>query len=259
MNSIVTKLKINFPLQGLVFLIFIAVASCNKQMPISANSIVEKSIEAHGVQLLNDYSVFFQFRNYKYSVQRDTANYTYTRTTVKGTDTILDILDSGDGFKRIINKHTIVVPDSMVQRYSSSLNSVLYFFQLPYTLRDAAAIKSYKGLTEINNTEYHTIAVSFTEENGGEDFEDEFRYWINSSTYEIDYLAYSYISNGGGVRFRKAFNKKQISGMLFQDYKNYKPSSKETHLDSLPIIFEKEQLKLLSTIVNTEIQVLDIN
>jgi hypothetical protein len=37
------------------------------------------------------------------------------------------------------------------------------------------------------------------------DFDDEYMYWIKD-TRKVDYLAYSYHVNDGGVRFRAAFN-----------------------------------------------------
>ena len=109
------------------------------------------------------------------------------------------------------------------------------------------------GEIKIEEATYWTIKVYFSEEGGGEDYQDEYRYWINQDTYEIDYLAYNYNTEGGGIRFRKAINKKRVKGILFQDYQNFRPSNKFESLDSLPQIYEEGLLSQISLIENKNI------
>jgi hypothetical protein len=52
--------------------------------------------------------------------------------------------------------------------------------------------------------QYDVVGVTFGQDGGGKDFDDEFHYWINKQTHKVDYLAYSYRTNDGGVRFRTA-------------------------------------------------------
>ena len=84
--------------------------------------------------------------------------------------------------------------------------------------------------------------MRFTEEDGGKDFEDVFLYWFDEQTFSMDYLAYSYITDGGGVRFREAFNKSEIGGIVFQDYINYKPEDKLTPLEEMGTLLIKGNL-----------------
>ncbi|MBT8262200.1 MAG: deoxyribose-phosphate aldolase [Bacteroidia bacterium] len=203
------------------------------------------------MDLINGREISFQFRDHQYKMYRDSNLYVYSRIK----DSITDILHSRKGFNRVINGTPVLVADSMAAKYSASVNSVLYFFQLPFVLNDAAARKEYIGRTTIEEMEYHILKVTFNEEGGGEDFEDEFRYWINTETFEIDFLAYSYLTDDGGIRFREAFNKQRFDGILFQDYRNFKPASLQVPLDSLPVLFERQELKLLSKIENKDIQV----
>ena len=90
-------------------------------------------------------------------------------------------------------------------------------------MNDLAVKKTDQGIKQIKGESYHQIKVSFQIENGGEDFEDEYLYWIDVNTFEVDYLAYNYITDGGGVRFRSAINKRRVDGLLVQDYINYAP------------------------------------
>jgi hypothetical protein len=64
----------------------------------------------------------------------------------------------------------------------------------------------------------------------------------------MDYFAYSFESDGGGLRFRKAVNPRRIGGILFQDYINFTPPSDDIPLDSLQRMFEQGKLKKLSDI-----------
>ena len=162
-------------------------------------------------------------------------------------------MTSNQTLKRYLDGVPIKISDSIRGVYSNSLNSVMYFFQLPKPLQDSSVIKVLMSSIEINGYSYWTIKVTFKEEGGGEDYQDEYRYWINQNNYEIDFLAYNYQSDGGGTRFRRAINKRKINGMFFQDYENYKPFQIFEQLDNLPKLFEQGNLELISLIENKNI------
>jgi len=164
-------------------------------------------------------------------------------------------MTSNDPLKRYLDDVSTQLSDSIQRVYSNSLNAVMYFFQLPKPLQDAAVIKEINGSIIVNDKSYWSIKVTFQKDGGGEDFQDEYRYWINQETYEVDFLAYNYQTDGGGTRFRKAINRREIDGFLFQDYENYKPSKKFEPLDSLPVLFEQGYLKQVSLIRNKNIRV----
>jgi hypothetical protein len=109
--------------------------------------------------------------------------------------------------------------------------------------------------TNIKNELYFKIKVTFGQEGGGTDFDDEFLYWIHKTNFTVDYLAYSYATNGGGIRYREAYNPRVIEGIRFVDYNNYKPSNLEFSLDELSVLFEKGALKLLSKIETENVRV----
>ena len=123
-----------------------------------------------------------------------------------------------------------------------------YFAFLPYGLNDAAAIKTYLGQTTIKGKEYHQVKVTFQAEGGGEHFEDEFLYWFGVDDFLMDYLAYSYHTDGGGVRMREVREAHEVCGIRFQDYVNLKAASKDTPLDSMQYLYEKGALEKLSEI-----------
>jgi hypothetical protein len=218
----------------------------------TVEEIINKSIEVSGFNT-NEIDITFDFRAYHYEFFRKGYNFTYARTTIKDDKKIRDELSSTKGLKRFIDSVPESLTDSLAMVYSNSLNSVMYFFQLPKPLLDGAVHSELLDEIKIEEGTYWTIKVSFSEEGGGEDYQDEYRYWINQDTYEIDYLAYNYTTEGGGIRFRKAIKKKRVKGILFQDYKNFRPSNKYELLDNLPQIYEEGLLSQISLIENKNI------
>ena len=165
---------------------------------------------------------------------------------------------SNNNFTRFIDGKDAKVDDNWAKKYSNSINSVIYFTLLPYGLNDGAVKKRYVRKERIKGKEYDLINVSFKEKNGGEDHKDEFYYLINVETKEVDYFGYTYETDGGGIRFREAYNKRMIKDVLFQDYLNYSPEKsieKETTLDQVLELYKSDQLNVLSKIELTNIKV----
>jgi hypothetical protein len=234
-------------------------SSQKKILPHKGQEVIDQSILAHGQHLFENATLSFLFRDKQYGARRSDTAYIYTRSFKEGSALISDLLINSTDFSRKKNGASIEVSKEWAEKYSRSINSVLYFFQLPYLLNDPAVKKIDQGIKQIKGDNYHQIKVSFQVENGGEDFEDEYLYWIDVNTFEIDYLAYNYVTDGGGVRFRSAINKRRVNGLLVQDYINYAPLDKKMPLPDLIAEFEKDALIERSRIVNSDITLLPNN
>ncbi len=231
------------------------VACTPAEKPLDAVGIIDTAIKKYGLDGINNRKIEFDFRERHYTLLREEGMYTYTRSFQDSLGFVEDILVNSSQFTRLVDGNELEVDSVWTSKYSNSVNSVLYFIQLPLTLMDPAAIKKYRGLEEMKGKSYHVIEVRFTEEDGGKDFEDVFLYWFDQQTFSMDYLAYSYITEGGGVRFREAFNRSEVSGVVFQDYINYKPENKLTPLEQMSELFKKGELIELSRIENVNITV----
>lgn len=153
---------------------------------------------------------------------------------------------------RFVNDINQNLAPSDQTKYSGGINSVIYFATLPNKLQDAAVNKTYRGTTSIKEIAYDILEITFDQEGGGKDYDDTYLYWINKENYLIDYLAYNYSVGKGGVRFRSAFNKRNVDGIIFQDYINFK-AKVGTPLRDLPKLYESEQLEKLSVILTENI------
>ena len=226
--------------------------SCKKQqektVAFSAQQIVDKAIEKSGGNFIDGKEICFDFRGNEYISARKDWNYSLQRVVVDSFGaTVHDIL-SNRGFTRYENDEAVILPDSLVSKYANSVNSVHYFAYLPYGLNDKAVQKELLNQTDINGTQYFVVKVTFSEVDGGDDFEDVFLYWIHSREFTVDYLAYEFHTNGGGLRFREAYNPRMVNGVRFVDYRNYKPLNKKATLYDLESLFKANKLDMVSNI-----------
>ncbi|MEM9985513.1 MAG: DUF6503 family protein [Bacteroidota bacterium] len=225
-----------------------------EETPLDSQQIVDRAIEAHGGGAYQGQQIAFDFRDKYYEAILGGGRFSYLRQFETEEGRISDRLDN-QGFTRYLGDEILPLADSLADRYASSVNSVIYFALLPYFLNDAAANKSLLGYSILDSTDYYLIKVTFDEEGGGKDFEDEFLYWVHPETFLIDHLAYGYAVNGGGLRFRKGYNPRVVGGIRFLDYINYQADHHRFGLTQLDSLYQAGGLTELSRIELMEITV----
>lgn len=206
-----------------------------EEAPLTAQQVVDSAIAFAGGDLYNRSKIEFDFRDFHYSSYREDGKRVLTRTIPTDSGVIRDVR-KGQSFTRYLEGQELSLPDSTAQRYSNSVNSVHYFAYLPYGLNDRAVNKRMLDTVTLGDHNYYKIQITFDQEGGGKDFEDVFVYWFNTDTFRPDFLAYEFQVNGGGMRFREAQNQREVGGILFADYVNYKPLA-EVPLSGLDSLF----------------------
>lgn len=230
----------------LLILLVIMAFSCEQRT--EAEKIVDAAIEAHGGKTYEQVKIDFDFRNIHYTIFKSPTAYEYIREFTDSTGVVRDVLNNS-GFTRTVNGTKIdTLTEERIGAFSRSVNSVAYFAFLPYGLNDPAAVKTLVGETEIKGEKYNLIRVTFKQEGGGDHFEDEFLYWFGKEDNLMDYMAYLYFTDGGGVRLREVSEVQEVGGIRFQNYLNYKPADKDTPLDQMQELYESGSLEKLSEI-----------
>jgi hypothetical protein len=242
----------------LLIAISFVLISCKQKNTIdtpTAQEIVDASIEVSGGEKYTTHDVSYVFRDKRYESQNSNEKKVLKRITFTDSVTITDI-KSTDGFQRFFDQDLIALPDTLAAKYANSVNSVHYFSRLPYGLNDAAVNKELLGEVSIDGEDFYKVKVTFKQENGGEDFEDTYLYWFQKQGFKPKYLAYEFHTDGGGMRFRQAYNERYVNGIRFVDYNNFKPKKgHEIDFYKIDSLFTANELELLSKIELKAIEV----
>ncbi|MCV6629281.1 MAG: deoxyribose-phosphate aldolase [Flavobacteriaceae bacterium] len=236
---------------GILFLLI----SCDSKPAYTAQQIVNKAIEKAGGTAYTHAQISFDFRDKRYVSKRQQYDWEYQRHFADSVLGGVKDVWSNKGFRRYIGDSLVQIADSTAIKYGNSVNSVHYFAQLPFGLNDKAVQKSLLGEVEIEGETYYKIRVSFAKEGGGPDFEDIYLYFIHRERFEIDYLAYEFHTNGGGARFRVAYNPRWVNGIRFVDYKNYKTDGRPDNFLEIDSLYQEKALTYLSDISLKNIEV----
>lgn len=249
-----TSYTIMKQLAGICLIGFLGVLfwSCGESE--DAQKIIDQVIDNHGGENYEHVKISFDFRDKHYVLTQQGGAFQYERHFEDSKGKVKDIL-TNEGFKRLLNEVDITDTVRKTAAYTRSVNSVAYFALLPYRLNDPAVNKSYLGSSEIRGQPYHKIEVNFDQKGGGEDHNDRFVYWIHKETLTMEYLAYLYYTDGGGIRFRSPYNVRLVGDIRFSDYENYEPGADSVELWELDKEFESGSLKLLSRIELKNIKV----
>lgn len=233
---------------GITFLLglFIGVWSCSEQA-LDAQSIIDKTIASHGGDLYTHSTISFEFRDRSYRIHRDGGVYTYERMFQDSSGSFHDYLNNHYFVRELDERHFPLSSEDSIG-LANGLNSVVYFALLPYPLNDEAVIKTLEGQETIKNIPYYKISVTFKQEGGGQDFQDEYLYWIHPENFTMDYLAYNFQENGGGTRFRAVSNRRNLNGILIQDYENFKGPDDDLRIQDLGLLYNQGKLQKVSDI-----------
>lgn len=230
--------------------------SCNG--PSEAEQIVQKAIHKHGGDQYTHATISFKFRDRHYRATLNQGEFVYESIFQDTTGNNVHDTLSNEGYTRIVNGQQQALSEKDSIAYANSLNSVIYFALLPYFLKDPAANKELLGTDTVKGAPYYEIKVTFEKEKGGEDFQDEFIYWIHQDNFTMDYLAYRYYTGKGGTRFREAYNTRNVNGIRFADYINYESTVEDFELQDYDSLFEAGQVKEFSRINLENIEVENI-
>ncbi len=241
-------------ISGLLFILLLL--SCDS--PPAARKIVNRAIEKHGGKKYKHSRVSFDFRGRHYVAERKGGRFTYIREFDNKEGLVKDIL-TNEGFTRLLNGDTVKLPRSKAEAYKNSTNSVIYFAFLPFSLNDPSVNKEYIGLKELKGNHYHKIRVTFDPSDEVGEHQDTYIYWFDKDDYSMDYFAYLFHTDGGGIRFRDAKNVREINGIVFADYYNYALSDTTIALSVTDSLFSKGKLELLSEInlKNVKVEILN--
>ena len=219
-----------------------------------ARAVVERAIDVHGGDVLQRSHVAFDFRDRRFEVTRDGGRFRYERTFDDSTGRVHDVM-TNDTLYREVDGTAVPLDSALRRSVTSGLNSVVYFALLPFKLDDPAVRTRYLGPATIEGAPYHEVEVTFRQEGGGRDYQDRYVYWFHRDRHTMDYLAYSFQEDGGGTRFRQAFNPRTVGGVRVADYHNYTADTLGTAIEHYDALVGTDALRHVSDVVLDNVRV----
>jgi hypothetical protein len=222
-----------------------------------AQQAVGRAIQVHGGERLDEGQVTFSFRGQEFRMVRSGGRFLYERSR---TDTlgnrIREWMDN-EGTAREVNGIREPLDDQERARVETGVHSVVYFAFLPFRLQDPAVRLQDLGRSEVEGRGYRKVEVTFEQDGGGADWEDRFVYWFDEEEGTLDYLAYRYHRDGGGMRFRRAVNRRWVNDVIVQDYQNFRPLRPVDDIADFDRLLEARELELVSLVELEDVEVSD--
>lgn len=188
-------------------------------------------------------------------MERDGGKYRYERVYLDDSgSSVLEYMTNEGTFMEVDGVAVTLSPTDRT-RVEMALNSVVYFGFLPFRLDDPAVQLADLGEALVAGEPYRKIEVTFAEEAGGDDWEDRFVYWFHRDHHTLDFLAYRYFRDGGGTRFRQAVNRREVGGILIQDYENMTGAEPVTDVAEFDRLWETDMVIPVSTVELQDVRV----
>ena len=222
--------------------------ACQTGGPEGAAGIVAASIERHGGDGFDRVHLTWDFRGVPFEVIRYDGQFRYQRTVEDSLGTpVVEVMQNEGSWIEVAGEDRDVDAQARA-RLGTAVNSVVYFGFLPFRLDDPPVRAADLGTREVAGEPYRKIEITFEQAGGGPDWEDRFIYWFHDADGTLDYLAYREAADVETTRFRRAVNRREIGGLLFQDYENYTGDPDVGDVADYDRLFEAGATRLVSMV-----------
>ncbi len=248
------NLALSVPLSALVVL---ASAPVTEPVPTSRLDVVDRAIEHHGgevyghseteLDLCSKSGCFHVVARidgdrWAYAVSGKSGD---SRLLVRSTDQELTVRRDGRPEPVTADKE---------QSFRDWAMARVYFCFLPFRLNDLSVMKQDLGPVDWDGRRLHKVKVTF-QTGTSTDAGDQYMYWFDPETARLEYFAYSYDDNGGGLRFRRAVRHRRIGGLLFFDQENLGADGPGLSVDAIDAAYVRDSMRHVSTVRLEKIQV----
>jgi len=234
-----------------------SLASAATEAQVEHNAIVDRAIAHHGGEAYehSEASLDVCSKSGCFHVETRTLKNRFEfEVAGKASGRQREVSSAGGTTTVKIDGETVAVDAAAKQRNIDWAMARIYFCFLPYRLNDPGVFKKDLGLTDWAERKLHRIKVTFAA-GSSTDASDEYMYWFDPETARLEYFAYTYDDNGGGLRFRRAINHRRFGGILFFDQENFGTEGAGLSVDLIDEAFVRNQLRHVSTVRLQDIEV----
>lgn len=244
----------------LVFLVFtLTLGSCDRQTEtpkLTAKTILNKAIEAHGGQRYDGATITFDLNDYRFKFHKSGYNYKHQMSSEKdGAYHTATAFNGGMNYR---------IEDSLVEQNArlqtmirTRVNNVAYDFYIPYVFTTNDIVLTDLGTEQLRLRNYHKIKVGYKQIEGAEPDLRAYVLWIDTETFEIDFIAKQNDEESGRKQFMAAAYKRKVEGMLFSDFELYQTYGRnlQVPIDSLGIAYNIGNMQRRATTKYENIEV----
>ncbi len=226
-------------------------------VPQSRLEIVDRAIEHHGGEIYRHSETELDLCSksgcFHVVARMDGDEWAYT-VSGKSRGSHQEVISTHDRLTVWRDGSEVPVAADREQGFRDWAMARVYFCFLPFRLNDPSVLKQDLGLVDWDGRSLHKVKVTF-EAGSSTDAGDQYMYWFDPETARLEYLAYSYDDNGGGLRFRRAVRHRRIGGLLFFDQENFGADGPGLSVDMIDAAFVRDSMRHVSTVRLEEIQV----
>ncbi len=216
----------------------------------SRPAIVDRAIEHHGGELYrhSETGVDLCSKSGCFHVVAllDGDRFVYTVAGTSG-GARLEVRSSNDALEVRRDGEPLAVEPGGEQKYRDWAMARVYFCFLPFRLGDPSVRHQDLGLVDWDGRRLHKVKVTFeagTSTGAG----DEYVYWFDPESARLEYFAYSYDDNGGGLRFRRTVRHRRAGGLLFSDQENFGADGPGLSVDAIDAAYVRDAMRHVSTV-----------
>ena len=200
----------------------------------SARWVLDHTIAYHGGEQYYDADLSFMSRNRTYKARFDSTGFRYERRLRMMDQEAVDVVDQ-NGFSRAVDRERIRMAPGDREESSFSLGQVVLFAFFPHFLRDSMVEANYLGTYRFKpeGKAYYRVGFHFRKYWAGFSAEEEYLCLIDTSTFALAYIAYSFQRNGGGSRLLEVSGLIEEGGIRLPVYNSYVPEGAEPNLQLL--------------------------
>ena len=118
--------------QIIYVLLFLLIACKPKELDLTAQQIIDKTMHYSGAEQVVNSKIKFTFRTKEYTAIRKNGFFELFKQYLTADSLKVKEVLSNNGYLRFINNKAVPVVDSLITDYGNAINSVHYFSMLPF-------------------------------------------------------------------------------------------------------------------------------
>ncbi|MFT5751356.1 MAG: hypothetical protein ACI86L_000857 [Dokdonia sp.] len=237
----------------LYFSLLLVCIACNVESERNPKEYLKDVAKHLGKDKMNNTTVTFDVNDMIYESKRTGNGYHFSMTRTLDTTTFQAKAYNG-GFEYTENgiPKNYGFQNLQVEKQLLAIN---HFMEIPMLfIDDNSAIITQKNPVIIDNKNYLLFHVKY-ESLMPTDLISNYYLYIQKKEQTVDFIGYDFAPAEDRLFFRESFNRRTVEGIVFEDYRTFRTKTNGVVMDSLPILFLRNELDLTAAFKPENIKV----